>query len=157
LNARYSATRYSVRFERAFLSNGRVTSIKQGSEKEMSFRKSGAPPQRRVICKKCRNPKRSSSLNRSPLKKGSSSPESITKLQVVSAMYAYLMTSWEELPDQNKRALGFDFVIGSEGEEAALNHLARLFLEYADLTFKRALVARRRRLGVDDGRDQAEC
>lgn len=72
-------------------------------------------------------------------------------------MYAYLMASWQELPDQNKRALGFDFVVGSEGEEAALNHLARLFLEYADLTFKRALVARRRRLGVDDGRGQAEC
>ena len=34
------------------------------------------------------------------------------------------MTSWDELPDENKRALGFDFVVGSEGEEVALNHLA---------------------------------
>jgi hypothetical protein len=49
-----------------------------------------------------------------------------TPLQIVSSMYAYLMTSWEELPDENKRALGFDFVVGSEGEEKALNHLARL-------------------------------
>lgn len=73
-----------------------------------------------------------------------------TKLQVVSAMYAYLMTSWEELPIHNKQALGYDFVVGSEGEEAALNHLARLFIDYADLSFRRALVARRRRLGIDE-------
>ena len=73
-----------------------------------------------------------------------------TQLQIVGSMYAYLMTSWEELPDENKRALGFDFVIGSEGEEKALNHLARLFMDYADLSFRRALVARRRRLGIDD-------
>jgi len=73
-----------------------------------------------------------------------------TQLQIVSSMYAYLMTSWEELPDENKRALGFDFVVGSEGEEKALNHLARLFMDYADLSFRRALVARRRRLGIDD-------
>lgn len=72
-----------------------------------------------------------------------------TPLQIVSSMYAYLMTSWEELPDKNKRALGFDFVVGSEGEEKALNHLARLFMDYADLSFRRALVARRRRLGLD--------
>lgn len=71
-----------------------------------------------------------------------------TQLQIVSSMYAYLMTSWEELPDENKRALGFDFVVGSEGEEKALNHLARLFMDYADLSFRRALVARRRRLGL---------
>ncbi|WP_231671311.1 hypothetical protein [Pseudomonas quasicaspiana] len=82
-----------------------------------------------------------------------SPPENLTKLQVVTAMYAYLMTSWEELPDKNKRALGFDFVVGSKGEEAALNHLARLFMEYADLSFRRALVARRRRLGLDDSED----
>jgi len=31
----------------------------------------------------------------------------------------------------------------------ALNHLARLFMDYADLSFRRALVARRRRLGID--------
>lgn len=73
-----------------------------------------------------------------------------TPLQIVSSMYAYLMTSWEELPDENKRALGFDFVVGSEGEEKALNHLARLFMDYADLSFRRALVARRRRLGIDE-------
>lgn len=72
-----------------------------------------------------------------------------TQLQIVSSMYAYLMTSWEELPDKNKRALGFDFVVGSEGEEKALNHLARLFMDYADLSFRRALVARRRRSGFD--------
>jgi hypothetical protein len=79
-----------------------------------------------------------------------SSQTSLTKLQVVSAMYAYLMTSWEELPHENKRALGFDFVEGSEGEEVALTHLARLFMDYADLSFRRALVARRRRLGLDE-------
>jgi hypothetical protein len=72
-----------------------------------------------------------------------------TRLQVVSSMYAYLMTSWDQLPDDYKRALGFDFVVGSEGEEVALNHLARLFMDYADLSFRRALVARRRRLGID--------
>ncbi|MBI6854867.1 hypothetical protein YA0002_19105 [Pseudomonas cichorii] len=74
----------------------------------------------------------------------------MNKQKVVSAMYAYLMNSWEELPDQNKRALGFDFVVGSEGEEEGLNHMARLFMEYADISFRRALVARRRRLGVDE-------
>ena len=73
-----------------------------------------------------------------------------TQLQIVSSMYAYLMTSWEELPDENKRALGFDFVVGSEGEEKALNHLARLFTDYADLSFSRALMARRRPLGIDE-------
>lgn len=73
----------------------------------------------------------------------------LTKLQVVSSMYAYLMTSWEELPDENKRALGFDFVEGSEGEEVALTHLAKLFMDYADLSFRRALMARRRRLGLE--------
>ncbi|MBC3949637.1 hypothetical protein H8S59_07645 [Pseudomonas sp. DOAB1069] len=68
-------------------------------------------------------------------------------------MYNHLMTSWEDLPDENKGALGFDFVVGSEAEEAALNHLARMFMEYADLSFRRALVARRRRLGLDDSED----
>ncbi|MCF5675656.1 hypothetical protein GIV27_06405 [Pseudomonas syringae] len=62
-------------------------------------------------------------------------------------MYAYLMTSWEELPEQNKRALGFDSVVGGEEEEAALNRLAGLFMEYADVSLRRALEARRRRLG----------
>ncbi|GFM77145.1 hypothetical protein PSCICO_24680 [Pseudomonas cichorii] len=74
----------------------------------------------------------------------------MTRQQVVSAMYAYLMNSWEELPEQNKRALGFDFVVGGEGEEEALNHLARLFMEYAEISFRRALSARRRRLGIID-------
>ena len=78
------------------------------------------------------------------------SHEPLSKQKVVSAMYAYLMNSWEELPDQNKRALGFDFVVGSEGEEEGLNHMARLFMEYAEISFRRALVARRRRLGVDE-------
>ncbi|MCF5628274.1 hypothetical protein GIV53_02890 [Pseudomonas syringae] len=80
---------------------------------------------------------------------GSSIPqtEAPTKLQVVSAMYAYLMTSWEELPEQSKRALGFDSVVGGEEEEAALNRLAGLFMEYADVSLRRALEARRRRLG----------
>lgn len=49
-------------------------------------------------------------------------------------MYAYLMTSWEELPEQNKRALGFDSIVGGEEEEAALNRLATLFMEYADVS-----------------------
>jgi hypothetical protein len=101
------------------------------------------------VCKKCHSLQHRRPQMRRPGKTSHSSPETLTKLQVVSAMYAYLMTSWEELPDQNKRALGFDFVVGSEGEEAALNHLARLFMEYADLSFRRALVARRRRLGLD--------
>ncbi|RMO81161.1 hypothetical protein ALQ34_102041 [Pseudomonas syringae pv. maculicola] len=77
----------------------------------------------------------------------STAPDYPTKLQIVSAMYAYLMTSWEELPDQNKRALGFDSVVGGEEEEAALNRLAGLFMEYADVSLRRALDARRRRLG----------
>lgn len=72
-----------------------------------------------------------------------------TEQQVVSAMYAYLLHSWDELPDDTKRTLGFDFVIGSEGEEAALNRLARSLLDFADLSFQRALMARRRRLGFD--------
>lgn len=88
-------------------------------------------------------------MTRSARLLGRNSQAPLTKLQVVSSMYAYLMTSWEELPDENKRALGFDFVVGSEGEEVALNHLARLFMDYADLSFRRALVARRRRLGID--------
>ncbi|BBN61443.1 MULTISPECIES: hypothetical protein [Pseudomonas] len=71
----------------------------------------------------------------------------MTQRQIVSAMYAYLMTSWEELPEQNKRALGFDSIVGGEEEEAALNRLATLFMEYADVSLRRALVARRRRLG----------
>ncbi|MBS7417593.1 hypothetical protein KID98_05950 [Pseudomonas syringae] len=71
----------------------------------------------------------------------------MTQCQIVSAMYAYLMTSWEELPEQNKRALGFDSIVGGEEEEAALNRLATLFMEYADVSLRRALVARRRRLG----------
>ncbi|WP_240997311.1 hypothetical protein, partial [Pseudomonas viridiflava] len=76
--------------------------------------------------------------------------KSADKLRIVSAMYAYLMTSWDELPDQNKRALGFDFVVGGEGEEAALKSLAGIFMEYADVALRRALVARRRRLGLAD-------
>lgn len=103
-----------------------------------------------AVCKKCQSSQRRRSFYlRRENNAAPSAPETLTKLQVVSAMYAYLMTSWEELPDKNKRALGFDFVVGSEGEEAALNHLARLFMEYADLSFRRALVARRRRLGLD--------
>ncbi|MCI8211691.1 hypothetical protein AUC61_19350 [Pseudomonas sp. S25] len=70
-------------------------------------------------------------------------------------MCAYLMTSWEDLPDENKGPLGFDFVVGSEAEEAAMNQLARLFMEYADLSFRRALVARRRRFGLDAYSDSA--
>jgi hypothetical protein len=91
-------------------------------------------------------------LRRNPnLCGGESSPAGVqasvqTEQQVVSAMYAYLLHSWEELPDDTKRTLGFDFVVGSEGEEAALNRLARIFMDYADLSFKRALMARRRRL-----------
>lgn len=75
----------------------------------------------------------------------------MTQRQIVSAMYAYLMTSWEELPEQNKRALGFDSIVGGEEEEAALNRLATLFMEYADGSLRRALVARRRRLGEGGG------
>ncbi|OBS40842.1 hypothetical protein A9K79_05340 [Pseudomonas syringae pv. syringae] len=75
----------------------------------------------------------------------------MTQRQIVSAMYAYLMTSWEELPEQNKRALGFDSIVGGEEEEAALNRLATLFMEYADVSLRRALVARRRRLGEGGG------
>ncbi|AHF69658.1 hypothetical protein PCH70_45050 [Pseudomonas cichorii JBC1] len=78
------------------------------------------------------------------------SHEPLSEQKIVSALYAYLMNSWEELPDQNKRALGFDFVVGSEGEEEGLNHMARLFVECAEISFRRALVARRRRLGVDE-------
>ncbi|MEN1834353.1 hypothetical protein AAIM60_15840 [Pseudomonas lijiangensis] len=99
-----------------------------------------------TTCKKCGFLRRRHMLARSPRP----SHEPLSKQKVVSAMYAYLMNSWEELPDQNKRALGFDFVVGSEGEEEGLNHMARLFMEYAEISFRRALVARRRRLGVDE-------
>lgn len=74
----------------------------------------------------------------------------LTQHQVVSAMYAYLMKSWEELPDENKRALGFDPTIGSKSEEEGFNHLAQLFMDYADLSFQWALAARRRRLNIND-------
>lgn len=90
----------------------------------------------RPACRKCRL----------QLHKPTPIGESQTQLQVVSAMYDYLMKSWDELPDRNKQALGFDFVVGSEGEEAALNYMGRLFIEYAEISFRRALVARRRRL-----------
>ncbi len=70
----------------------------------------------------------------------------MTEDQVVSAMYAYLMTSWDELPHAHKVALGFDSVVGGEREEVALRRLARIFMDYAELSCKRALAARRRRL-----------
>ncbi|MFJ4144762.1 hypothetical protein [Pseudomonas sp. NPDC089734] len=101
----------------------------------------------RTFLRKPRQSSRSSACARSSKR---SLKASTTQLQIVSAMYAYLMTSWEALPDENKRALGFDFMVGSEGEEKALNHMARLFLDYADLSFRRALIARRRRLGIDE-------
>ncbi len=103
-------------------------------------------PSPHTICKRC------GFLRRRQMLVGPIRPphQSLSKQQIVSAMYAYLMNSWEELPEQNKRALGFDFVMGSEGEEEGLNHLARLFMEYAEISFRRALVARRRRLGVDE-------
>ncbi|MFS2157947.1 hypothetical protein ACCD10_11370 [Pseudomonas sp. Pseusp122] len=69
--------------------------------------------------------------------------------EVASAMYTHIMRSWEELPEDSKRALGFDCIPGSESEEQALRHMARLFIEYAELSFGRALMARRRRLGLD--------
>ncbi|WP_259645006.1 hypothetical protein [Pseudomonas cichorii] len=97
-----------------------------------------------------RKPRQSSRRDTRPRFPSRSPKPSSTQLQIVSAMYAYLMTSWEELPDKNKHALGFDFVVGSEGEEKALSHMARLFLDYADLSFRRALIARRRRLGIDE-------
>ncbi|WP_010211362.1 hypothetical protein, partial [Pseudomonas syringae group genomosp. 3] len=99
------------------------------------------------ICKKCRALQRRHTRTRIAVEQS----DSPTKLQIVSAMYAYLMTSWEELPDQNKRALGFDSVVGGEEEEAALNRLAGLFMEYADVSLRRALDARRRRLGGGGG------
>lgn len=104
-------------------------------------------PSSRPGCRKCRLQQRLSARNLSaPFASGC---DSRTKLQVVSAMYEYIIKSWDELPDRNKKALGFDLVVGSEGEEAALNYMARLFIEYAQLSFGRALVARRRRLPLD--------
>jgi hypothetical protein len=70
----------------------------------------------------------------------------MTQDQVVSAMYAYLITSWDELPDAQKVALGFDSSVGHEREEVALRRLARIFMDYAEVSCKRALAARRRRL-----------
>ncbi|WP_236249942.1 hypothetical protein [Pseudomonas cichorii] len=113
-------------------------------KKAQIFRASRISPSQ-TLCPKCRFQQR-----RLPDRRTRPMHETMTRQQVVSAMYAYLMNSWEELPEQNKRALGFDFVVGSEGEEEGLNHLARLFMEYADISFRRALVARRRRLGVDE-------
>ncbi|KPX43408.1 Uncharacterized protein ALO68_04081 [Pseudomonas syringae pv. helianthi] len=100
------------------------------------------PSLTRNLCPRCRALKPRQGVGPS-----TSLPGTLTQRQVVSAMYAYLMTSWEELPEQNKRALGFDSVVGGEEEEAALNRLATLFMEYADVSLRRALVARRRRLG----------
>ncbi|WP_250548108.1 hypothetical protein [Pseudomonas congelans] len=100
----------------------------------------------RNLCPQCRAPKqRFSAISSAPV------PDVMTQRQIVSAMYAYLMTNWEELPEQNKRALGFDSIVGGEEEEAALNRLATLFMEYADVSLRRALVARRRRLGEGGG------
>lgn len=100
----------------------------------------------RNLCPQCRALKqRSNATPSAPV------PDVMTQCQIVSAMYAYLMTSWEELPEQNKRALGFDSIVGGEEEEAALNRLATLFMEYADVSLRRALVARRRRLGEGGG------
>ncbi|WP_260407085.1 hypothetical protein [Pseudomonas cichorii] len=113
-------------------------------KKTQIFRASRISPSQ-TLCPKCGFQQR-----RLPDRRARPMHETMTRQQVVSAMYAYLMNSWEELPEQNKRALGFDFVVGSEGEEEGLNHLARLFMEYADISFRRALVARRRRLGVDE-------
>jgi hypothetical protein len=73
----------------------------------------------------------------------------ITRQQVASAMYAHIMRNWEDLPEESKCALGFDCVPGGEGEERALRHMARLFIEYAEVSFSRALAARRRRLGLE--------
>ena len=105
-------------------------------------RKTYRLPSPRPLCGKCRT---------QLYKLCAPTGRSQTQLQVVSAMYDYLMTSWNELPDRNKQALGFDFVVGSDGEEAELNHMARLFIEYAEVSFGRALVARRRRLGMTEG------
>lgn len=102
----------------------------------------------RPICKKCRSSRRCYPHLRKPVWPASAKPDTSTKLQIVGAIYAYVMNSWEDLPEQSKRAPGFDFVVGSDGEEVALNHLARLFMACADLSFRKALVARRMRLGL---------
>jgi hypothetical protein len=67
--------------------------------------------------------------------------------QIARGMYRYLTTLWDSLPLERKQALGFDPAMGIEGEEKMLNQMARLLLEYAEQTFQRALMARRRRLG----------
>ena len=103
-----------------------------------------------LLCKNCRVFQRSRPGVRNRVGASVARSGSTNRHHVVSAMYGYLMTSWDELPDQNKRALGFDFVVGSEGEEAALKRLAGIFMEYADVALRRALVARRRRLGFAD-------
>lgn len=97
---------------------------------------------RKVLCPKCLSRQR-----RAPNKV---ERKILTQHQVVSAMYAYLMSSWEALPEKNKRALGFDTAVGSKGEEEGFNHLAKLFMDYADLSFQWSLAARRRRLNIDD-------
>src|SRR5471032_1436149 len=61
--------------------------------------------------------------------------------QIARGMYVYLTSLWEALPLERKQAMGI------EGEEKMLNQMARLLLEYAEQTFQRALMARRRRLG----------
>jgi hypothetical protein len=38
---------------------------------------------------------------------------------------------------------------GTESEERALKHMARLFVEYAELSFSRVLMTRRRRHELD--------
>ena len=71
------------------------------------------------------------------------------EIMTVSAMYAFLITSWDELPDAQKVALGFDSSVGREREEVALRRLARIFMDYAEVSCKRALAAMCRRLSQE--------
>lgn len=72
----------------------------------------------------------------------------MNRQEIASSMYAQITRSWENLPFESKRALGIDYIPGTESEERAFKHMARLFVEYAEVSSSRALMARRRRLGL---------
>ena len=68
------------------------------------------------------------------------------RAEMVSALCCYLMNDWEQLPEYSKRPIDSNFVAGSEAEEIAHKQIARVFMEYAEIALKNALVSQRERL-----------
>ncbi|WP_244182653.1 hypothetical protein [Pseudomonas floridensis] len=84
------------------------------------------------------------------LKPSSPPSERLNKHQVVSAMQAYLMNGWEGLDEQDRLALGLEPAKEGESEDVALKRLAMFFMDCADISLRRALVARTKSLGGGD-------